>query len=72
MPQTEAEWMTSSRPYRILAHAIELKRAGKLETEEGQAWLRKADEIANILCFDPTLSDYGRFRVQGYRKAMEA
>ena len=70
MSQTEAEWRTTSRPYRILAKAIELKRRGQLETVDGIIWQTMAKQAADELAHDPDLTPYGRFRLDGYLKAM--
>lgn len=66
MPQSD--WHETSRPYRILAHAIELKRAGTVDL----AWNDLATQTEHELETDATLSDYGRFRLRGYQKAMRA
>lgn len=63
-----SDWQETSRPYRILAHAIELKRTGKVDP----AWTVLAAQTEQALEGDDTLSDYGRFRLRGYQKAMRA
>lgn len=63
-----SDWHETSRPYRILAHAIELKRAGKVD----QDWMVLANQTEQALETDATLSDYGRFRLRGYQKAMRS
>lgn len=70
MALAEADWMTSSRPYRILAHAIALKRKGQLETTAGKEWMVLAKQTEQELEQDHELTDYGRFRLRGYQKAM--
>ena len=63
-------WLETSKPYRILAQALALRRSGKLETDEGRAWMALAKQTEQAMEQDPTLTDYGRFRLRGYQRAM--
>lgn len=64
----ETDWKETSRPYRILAGALEIRRR-QGNTERDHAILALAEQTAKELESDPSLSDYGRFRVEGYRMA---
>jgi hypothetical protein len=62
-------WRETSRPYRILAGALEIRQKGLQDTPRGKELLALAEQTVKELEADATLSDYGKFRLEGFKHA---